>query len=130
MSYTEYDFPHTHFYETDLRELIAKCGSYDEVINKLNQWIEENDPKIDEILSFMKQLENGYIPPGLKESIYNWATDNLIPIIAKVLRNVYFGLTNDGYFCAFIPQSWNWVTFDTITDFSDPLYGHLVLQYD
>ncbi len=132
MSYTQWDFPHTHFYETDLRELIAKCKSYDEVINRLNQWIEENDPKINEILNFMRQLEDGYIPPALKETIYKWATDNLLPIVAKTLKTVVFGLTDDGYFVATYSDSWSDITFNTTEyDIWTPLqtqFGHLTLS--
>ena len=132
MSYTEWDFPHTHFYDTDLRELIAKCGSYDEVINELNKWIKENTPKIDEILNFMKQLEEGYIPPALKEAIYDWATNNLLPIIAKTIKSVVFGLTDDGHFIAIFSDSWSDIVFNT-TELDiwlpiQPEFGHLTLS--
>ena len=132
MSYTQWDFPHTHFYETDLRELIAKCGSYDEVINKLNQWIEENTPKIDEILAFMQALESGVVPDALKESIYEWATINLLPIIAKTIKSVVFGLTDDGHFVATFSDSWSDIVFNT-TELDiwlpiQPEFGHLTLS--
>lgn len=132
MSYTSYDFPHTHFYDTDLRELIAKCNSYDEVINRLNQWIEENTPKIDEMLVFIQALESGIVPDALKETIYKWATENLLPIIARTLKNVVFGLTDDGYFVATYTDSWRDITFNTTEyDIFIPLqtqFGHLTLS--
>ena len=132
MSYTEWDFPHTHFYDTDLRELIAKCGSYDEVINELNKWIKENTPKIDEILNFMKQLEEGYIPPALKEAIYDWATNNLLPIIAKTIKSVVLGLTDDVHFIAIFSDSLSDIVFNT-TELDiwlpiQPEFGHLTLS--
>lgn len=134
MSYTQYDFPHTHFYETDLRELIEKCGSYDAVINELNKWIEENTPKIDEILAFMQELEKGYIPEALKETIYKWATENLLPIVAKTLKSVIFGLTDDGYFVATYFDSWSDIVFNT-TEYDiwvdiQPQFGHLTLSVE
>lgn len=132
MSYTQYDFPHTHFYETDLRELIEKCGSYDAVINELNKWIEENTPKIDEILAFMQELEKGYIPEALKETIYKWATENLLPIVARTLKSVVFGLTDDGHFVATYTDSWSDIVFNT-TEYDIWLdvqrqFGHLTLS--
>ena len=132
MSYTSYDFPHTHFYDTDLRELIAKTGSYDEVINELNRWIEENTPKINEILAFMEELEKGYIPDALKETLYKWATDNLLPIVARTLKTVVFGLTQDGHFIATYTDSWSDITFNT-TELDiflaiQPEFGHLTLS--
>lgn len=132
MSYTQWDFPNTHFYETDLRELIAKCGSYDEVINKLNAWITENEPKINEILAFIEELENGNIPSTLKESIYAWATENLLPIVARTLKTVVFGLTEDGHFVATYTDSWEDIIFNTTEmDIYTPLqpqFGHLTLS--
>lgn len=132
MSYSQWDFPHTHFYETDLRELIAKCGSYDEVINTLNNWIQENTPKINEILAFMKELEEGNIPDSLKNAIYEWASVNLLPIVARTLKTVTFGLTDDGYFVATYSDSWSDITFNT-TEYDiwtpiQPEFGHLTLS--
>lgn len=132
MSYTQYDFPHTHFYETDLRELIAKVGTYDEVINELNRWIEENTPKIDEILAFMQALESGVVPDALKNTIYAWATENLLPIVGKTLKSVIFGLTEDGHFIATYSDNWSDITFNTTElDIFTPLqpeFGHLTLS--
>ena len=132
MSYTQYDFPHTHFYDTDLRELIEKTGSYDAVINELNRWIKENTPKINEILAFMESLEDGKIPPALKEAVYDWATDNLLPIIASTIKAVVFGLTDDGYFVASYSDSWSDIVFNT-TEYDiwleqQPQFGHLTLS--
>ena len=132
MSYTQWDFPHTHFYETDLRELLAKVGTYDAVIDELNKWIEENTPKIDEILKFMENLENGNIPEGLKIAIYEWATQNLLPIIGRTLKAVVFGLTDDGHFVATYTDNWRDIIFNTTEyDIWTELqreYGHLTLS--
>lgn len=46
---------------------------------------------------------------------------------------VFFGITDDGYFVAYIPESWDDITFYT-TELDiflpiQPEYGHLVLAY-
>ncbi len=127
-----FEFPHTRTYDGDLGWLIKHVSEYDEVIQSLNDWINENEPKIDEILNFMEQLENGDIPDALKNSIYEWATINLLPIVARTLKTVIFGLTQDGHFIATYTDSWSDITFNTTeydiwTDLQ-PNYGHLTLS--
>lgn len=75
-------------------------------------------------------MYNGTLSPALEDSLKIWINHNLEALIGDAIKTVHFGLTNDGYFCAWIPSSWSDVQFDTITDFDDPLYGHLVLMYD
>jgi hypothetical protein len=127
-----FEFPHTRTYDGDLGWLIKTVSSYDEVIAALNNWISENEPKIEEIYSFMEQLNNGDIPEGLKNGLYQWASENLLEIVAKTLKTVIFGLTQDGYFIATYTDSWSDITFNTTEyDIWTPLqteYGHLTLS--
>lgn len=127
-----FEFPHTRTYDGDLGWLIKNVSSYEEVIQALNNWISENEPKIDEIYSFMEQLQSGIIPEGLKEAIYSWSTKNLLPIVAKTLKTVVFGLTDDGYFVATYTDSWSDIIFNTTEyDIWTPLqtqFGHLTLS--
>ena len=56
--------------------------------------------------------------------------ENLDFIFRKVVRQVFFGLTRDGYFCAYVPDSWNDIVFDTGWNFGDDNYGRLILRWD
>lgn len=70
-----------------------------------------------------KELEK--ISEGDFEFIYQ--------IVANAIKNVFFGLTMNGYFVAYIPESWDDITFETtgydVIISSEPEYGHLVLSY-
>lgn len=65
MSFTSFDFPHTHFYESDLRELIA---FYKELLDKYNalvadikalqDWKEEHEGEYEELLERVRNIEN------------------------------------------------------------------------
>lgn len=127
-----FEFPHTRTYDGDLGWLIKHVSSYDEVITALNEWIENYTPKIDEVLAFYKQLQEGYIPEGLKNALYEWATTNLLDIVARTLKTVVFGLTDDGHFVATYTDSWSDIIFNTTElDIWTPLqpqYGHLTLS--
>lgn len=80
-------------------------------IDELNAELEEVNKKIDEIdTSFAEEL-----------------------ISEAIATMVFFGLTDNGYFVAYIPDGWDDITFKTtgldayVTPPMD--YGHLVLEY-
>ena len=53
-----FDFPHTRTYDTDLGWLIKHISEYDDVIKALDDWIENNNPKIEELMKFMEDMQN------------------------------------------------------------------------
>ena len=63
------------------------------------------------------------------EQVEKWINDHLKFIYEHTIKQIYFGLTEDGYFVAYIPESWDDITFDTIMNYSDPNYGALTLSY-
>lgn len=128
-----FEFPHTRSYEGDLGFIIKKLT---DLINEYNSLAEDQkrlDAIIAEIEAVWKEIIAGDLPEPLKDTIYAWLTENASDIIAKMIKNVYFGLTDAGYFTAYIPDSWKDITFKT-TEYDiiipiQPEYGHLVLQY-
>ena len=130
MSYTDFDFPHTHFYDTDLRELICKVTKILKTVDELEGWKTQHEAEYQELKQLYDDLMAGNYPDSFKQSLINWIDKYGVDIIAQKIKTVHFGLTNDGYFCAFIPQSWSDIHFDTVSNPDDPLYGHLMLMYD
>ena len=129
------EFPHTRTYDNDLGWIIKTVKSYNDTIDALNQWVEVNTPKIEDLEEFKNALESGNLPEGVANGIRDWCRENLIDLMAESINNVYFGLTESGYFVAYIPESWDDITFNTsdyditLTDRPDIDYGHLVLSY-
>ena len=128
-----FEFPHTRSYEGDLGYIIKKL---EQLVNEYNSIL--NDQKrIDEIIAEIeavwKQIIDGDLPDALKDALYDWLLENASSIIAKMIKNVFFGLTDSGYFTAYIPDSWQDIVFKTtgydIIVATQPEYGHLVLQY-
>ena len=130
MGYFNFDFPHTHFYDSDLREVLKYVINLVKSVEEIDGWIENHQKEYEELKEICDNLQNGTLTPALENSLKIWINTNLENLIGEAIKTVHFGLTNDGYFCAWIPSSWSDVQFDTITDFDDPLYGHLVLMYD
>lgn len=132
MSYTDYDFPGTHYYDTDLREVICKVTKILKTVADLDEWKEEHEKQYEELKKFYDDLMAGNFTPEMEEALYKWTVENTAEIIGRVIKSVFFGLTNDGYFVAYIPDSWNDITFGTsgLDDFPSGVdFGHLTLSY-
>jgi hypothetical protein len=78
---------------------------------------------------FQKFLESGYFDYYAKQ-IEQWILDNTSWIFERFCKMVFFGLTDDGYFCAYVPDSWKEITFDTGMNYGTYTYGRLILRYD
>lgn len=128
-----FEFPHSRTYDTDLGWIIKNIKSYNDAIQSLNDWIAKNTPRIEDLEAFKTALESGDLPAGVQRGIEVWLTSHAAEVIAAIIKNVWFGLTDAGYFVAYVPDSWSDITFkttglDIILDLM-PEYGHLVLQY-
>jgi uncharacterized protein YfkK (UPF0435 family) len=130
MSYTNFDFPHTNFYETDLRELIRLVKILKEAVENLEDWREQHEKEYEELKDLYDAVMNGNFPPSIVQAFEDWMSRNALNLVGSLVKHVYFGLTNDGYFCAYIPENWSDISFDTVSNFDDPLFGHLMLMYD
>lgn len=65
MSYSSFDFPNTHFYDSDLREVLAKLkfllDEYDKLVNDiadLNEWREQHQGEYEELVRRVETIEN------------------------------------------------------------------------
>lgn len=128
-----FEFPHTRSYEGDLGYIIKHMAQLVDEYNKLVDDQAALDAKMDEIEATYQAILAGDFPEALKEAFYNWMIENASNIVARMIKNVFFGLTDSGYFCAWVPESWSDITFKTSGyDYTTPLapdFGHLILQY-
>ena len=98
------------------------------VVNYINKLIDTDREIFEDIDELRKDLE------VVQEWIDNFDTEQMYEIIEEYIATmVFFGLTDTGYFVAYIPESWESITFettgyDTVVDLM-PEYGHLVLKY-
>ena len=63
------------------------------------------------------------------ENFERWADENLPDMVLSMVRFVWFGLTPDGHFCAYVPANWNFLHFSTCPDITEPAYGCLTITY-
>jgi len=120
------EFPYTRNYDADLGWLIRK-------VKKILDCCDTAQEQLEALMQFMNDIENGDFPEAVVDAFKRWMNSNLLDIVGELAANVFFGLTTDGYFVAYIPESWDEIRFNTTEyDITIPEYrefGHLVLSY-
>lgn len=124
------EYPYTDFHELNLSWVIIKIKALMDQVKNLEDWRATHEAEYQELKDLYDAVMSGNFPPSIVAAFEDWMYRNAINLVGKLVKHVYFGLTNDGYFCAFIPENWQDVQFDTVSNFDDPLFGHLMLIYD
>lgn len=110
--------------EMSYYEVLCKVQKLlNDVIDDIDWLKNQVDINTDDIAKLKSQIEQ----------IINGDYEFLKQILDKAIKNVWFGLTDTGYFVAYIPESWDDIKFSTtgydINLVCHPEYGHLVLSY-
>lgn len=128
-----FEFPHTRTYDTDLGWLIRQCKTNMDAIRVLQEWVANADDVIGDLQQLLDDVAAGNFPTEISNAIKNFIVNNFYDIVGDMAKMVFFGLTDSGYFVAYIPDGWDDITFNTteydITLALQPEYGHLVLSY-
>ena len=132
------DLPYFKFWCQKVIPLVYDDSlSYYEVLCKvvkyINELIESDKEIVDEIDKLKADMTT--VQAWIDNFDYEPLLNTVKEMVQKYLTaGVYFGLTDSGYFCAYIPRSWQNVKFNTTgLDINVPLqpeYGHLVLSYN
>lgn len=84
---------------------------------------------IKELEQAFQDFIDGNYDEFYKQQIHQWIIDHFPELMKAILNyGVFFGLTDDGYFCANVAWQLT-VVFDTIMNYADENYGHLTLTY-
>lgn len=119
-----------------LNEVIDKTNETTEMIQIVNEEMIKVQEDIKTLFAqnaeFSEEIESikrgDYVPLYL-DSISNWIDKNLIDVIGRSASFIVFGLDDNGYFVAYVPEGWDFITFDTDADYDSPNYGKLILIY-
>lgn len=115
------------YYEL-LAKIQQKCNELIEANNYLQEWQRTQDEVIQELAQVVQDFINGGYKKDFDRFAQEWLNANIQRALAKAAHMVFFGLTDDGYFVAYIPQDWAFVL-DTIMDYANENYGSLVIRY-
>ena len=88
---------------------------------------------VDEIFAKLErefnEFKNGEYDEFYQERIMEWIQTNMERLAKEALMTgVWFGLTDDGYFCAYKPATWSDIEFDTGMVYGRSDYGRLILR--
>lgn len=127
------EFPFTRTYDSDLGWIIKKIGELLECCNHMQTWKTEHEAAYQELKTLYDEVLAGNVPDSVAAAFDDWMRENAADIVGEMIKMVFFGLTDTGYFVAYIPESWEDITFNTtaydiVVDLM-PEYGHLVLSY-
>lgn len=134
-SYTEYTPALPQFYwdvysaEQRIKHI---CFEIDKIINYADSLGVQLNVTHDDVAElqqeFEKFKESGFFDYYTAQ-IEQWIRDNFNKIMKQILnQGIFFGLTEDGYFCANVAYQLTFVL-DTIANYSDENYGRLTITY-
>lgn len=123
-------------------EVLCKLSnSINEVINNveyLRQFVDDSGlqellDRVEGLQEVLEEIEHkfetgGYID-AIIDQLNNYVDQNIEGIVGRTMKFINFGLSDDGYFVAYIPHTWDFISFDTIVDPTNPLYGHLLVRW-
>ena len=126
-------YPYTDFHELNLDWTLNTIKALIKEVDELDEWKSEFEEQYQELIDIYNQLINGNFPPAVVQAFYNWMLANAQSLVGEMVKLVIFNITDDGYFVAYIPDSWSEILFGTTGyDLNIPGYdyGHLVLSYN
>lgn len=105
----------------------------DKLINYCDQMgiqVNANAADIAQLRKDFEELKDGKFWDYYEQQITAWVRANMPEIMSKAMQLCWFGLTDDGYLCAYIPDSWADISFDVGMVYGRSDYGRLILRMD
>lgn len=112
-----------------LNQLIENYNPLNSILAQYGADIKTLQTQVNELNNELEKVKNGDYVSLYLDSLIAWIDNNIQQLIGRIVKYVTFGLTDDGYFCAYIPQTWDFLQFDTIMTPNDENYGHLVISF-
>lgn len=113
--------------------LRAVSCNLDKLREALNEYGEQSGKLYDDLTARLDALQAEF-DKLYEEKIREWLAANMPEImddaVTEAIKTVFFGLTDDGYFCAYVPKNWaDYIEFDTNVNYDSKEYGCLILNY-
>lgn len=123
-----FEYPYTDPNRFNSDWAINKIKELIDYMVENTEWVKHHEEEYKELKDLYDAVMAGNFPESITDAFHDWMKENANELVGSMVHNVFFGLTDSGYFAAYIPESWSDITFGTIED--GELYGHLVLSYD
>ena len=124
--------PYANFHNLNLDWILEHIKEFKAVVDDMEEWKQQHQQEYEELKDLYDDIVSGDFPAAMENALKDWVMRNAENIIATVIKMVFFGLTDSGYFVAYIPDSWDDIIFNT-TGYDISIdgynYGHLTLSY-
>lgn len=118
------------YYESVCR-LVKVLNEHVEDYNQLVDVVAEHSTAIEELQQALDDFVAHGFDDYYKAQVQLWIDEHLSTVLEDIFtRSVYFGLTLDGHFVAYIPDTWDDIAFDTGYNYGTEEYGRLILMWD
>lgn len=115
--------------EQRIKHLCYELHKLVEYSNYLGVNINLDHETIDKLQQDFEKFKESGFDDYYKEQVARWIDENFNTIMSGLVGHMlFFGLTEDGYFTAYIPEMWA-IAFDTDIDYDSENYGCLEIKY-
>lgn len=126
-------YPYTDFHELNLDWVLKTVKDLFAAVQQIDSWMDQHQAEYEELKALYDMIMAGHFPDSIRQAFASWMNANALDLVGEMVKLVIFNITDDGYFVAYIPESWDDILFgttgyDTIIPGYD--YGHLILSYD
>lgn len=111
----------------NLFELLDKVICY---AQSIGMEVDGYQKDLDTLKKEFEEFKDGALLDWYKEQLSAWIQEHMPDIIREAIRMVHFGLTSDGHFCAYIPDAWSDIVFDTGYVYGRSDFGRLILKME
>lgn len=124
-------YPYINENDLNLDYILKHLKEFMALVTDLEEWRAKHEKEYEELKKLYDDIIAGRFPEKMEQALYEWVVKNSTSIIQSLIKMVFFVLEN-GYFVAYIPDSWSDIIFGTtgLDDF--PIgydFGHLTLTY-
>lgn len=98
--------------------------------SNINIKINKLTDRVNDCYAEVEKLINGEYIETYVQALATWIDNNLQVMVSKIVKYVWFEVNEDGYFVAYIPDTWDFIDFDTEMNPDDEDYGKLALLWE
>ena len=130
-----FEYPYVDPTQYNADWLLKKMKEVLAIMESMDEWRAEYEEAYEDYKKIVEDIENGRFPDSITEAFRRWMSNNAINIVGEMVKSVFFEISDEGYFIAYIPDGWDDIIFNTtyydimLTAHPEVDYGHLVLTY-
>lgn len=125
-------YPYINENDLNLDYILKKVKNLLDRVDMLESWRVLHEAEYEQLKQYYDDLVSGNLNPAIIAAINQWCSEHVVDLVGELVHSVFFGITDAGYFVAYIPESWDDIIFGTsgYDDFPAGIdYGHLTLSY-